>query len=172
MQIVNYNPERAESNCKNNDKTVKSHNKVERIAFYIKSACLIVMSLCIIAMCFCATKVLFSVDNVMDLPILLLMVVAIGCCIVITSALLMTRRRPKYVSVDDYDNLESQYHRIAINSKCMHASVNNDNTITLINEDNNREVRAYDFRPRHVQKTDKIKTPTLDLNQNCLFLPI
>lgn len=171
MLIHNYNYERAEKAQRQNDADIKKIHTVEKVAFYIKSSLLILMNICIIIMSICVLLMLTFHGNEVSNTMLFLMVVMVAFAMLVVAILMPKRKRP-LTPIDYYDNIETKYHRIINKYDKVVFKTNETNEVVCICEDHDRNVEALTLHPNKVIKSDKIKNPVLDLQYDCLWLPI
>jgi hypothetical protein len=170
MRIQNYDVSRAENARKVNNQKVSKYNKIVRACFFIKSSMLILMSLCVLAMAIVVIAMLILYHGAATNPIIWCMAAFTGCSLLMTLCFLMTRNKAEYLEPTYYDNMETKYHRINSDYKIVHMSVDNSNNISCLCE-KDRCVEAFSLKPRLVKTTKNIKSPVLDVQHDCLWLP-
>ena len=171
MQILNYNFDRAEKARINNNEKVSNYNKIEQTVFIVKSIVLIIMCLCLLAMVACIAFMLYKDPSMVNSPITLLMVITTGSFSVMFVGFFIMRKKPEYVSMYYYDNMETKYHRLLRKYKNVIVQINDDNSVHCLCEDYHRSIEAFSLKPKKIQKTSEVKIPSLDFKTDCLLIP-
>jgi hypothetical protein len=169
MRIQNYDATRAENNRIINDKKVNSYNKFEKNAFCIRSILLIIINVCLFAMSSITLFAIVFIKDSMNSPYIWPMVAITGVGLIISCGFLVTRKKPTYLSDTHFDDAETQYHRLSTNYNILDMIVKDDHVTCLCEKD--KCVRSFYIHPKLIKTSNKIKTPVLDVQYSCLWLP-
>lgn len=170
MRIQNYDVSRAENAKKANDQKVIQYNQIMKACFFVKDSMLILMSLCVLAMAIVVIAMLILYPGAATNPITWCMVAFTGGSLFMTLCFLRTRKKAEYLEPTYYDNMETKYHRLNSDYKIVRMSIDNANNISCLCE-RNRCVEAFSLKPRLIKTTKNIKSPVLDVQYDCLWLP-